>query len=152
MLRPTRRDDCVRRRAAELALPRVKQWMGADTAGYSDEDMIRKLMTVIGGSDGFQIAKDLDRAGWSADSELVEIMDSDYIRTAEREMVKQWVKCLGVKLAIPVGAVVKIRHGIGVVTAHEDEFAEYHVRTPDLKNNAWYTVAAENVQIHREGV
>lgn len=96
MLRPTRHDECVRRRAAELALPELKHWL---RFGENDNeaDLIEALTKVIDGSDGYQIARALERDGWCSDSSLVEILDGDFVSDALRELVAQWEMCVGSK-------------------------------------------------------
>jgi len=149
MLRPTRSDVCVRQRAAEMALPQFKLWMGS-TDGQPDSEFIETLMKVIGGSDGFVIAKNLEDFGYSADAELVSVMDGDFLGDALREMTKQWVTCLGVKLAIPIGAEVDYsgqRGGRGTVVNLGPEVAEYGVRMPGMADNSYRVCAAEKVTL-----
>ena len=123
MKRPHYGDEFVRRRAAELALPEIKRWIGAPES--SDADLI----------------------GWTRDSQLVEILeDGDFLEDARDELVRQWVKCLRVELVIPVGAAVIYRGIAGKVVGSESSMALYHVRTPDMKENQWMVCAAEEVK------
>jgi hypothetical protein len=151
MKRPTQYDECVKRRAAELALPEVKGW-NLDIG--SDEDVIKFLMKHINRLGGYEIVKSMESDGWdNADSELVEIMDEDFIGTAERELVKQWVKCLGVKLEIPIGTQVRIKkprkatEGTGEVVNHYPEEAKYGVRTPDLDKMSNWILLPEDIEV-----
>jgi hypothetical protein len=112
MLRPTRSDGCVRRRAAEMALPAVKRWLGGDSWFHRDSDLIEDLMKHIGQHDGFHIVTSMEDSGWAPDDSLVEIMRGGFIADALREMVRQWVLCLGVKLELPIGTKVRWGHYI----------------------------------------
>ena len=149
MLRPSRRDEVVRRRAAEMALREVKAWIG-DMEGESDASLIETLMTVMGGHDGFAIAKDLDDKGWNADAELVELMDRGFVQNAEREMVKQWVQCLGVKPQYAVGDTVTMLRGYnghnrGVIIEIREDEATYGIHTPDQKETQRWIIKFEDV-------
>lgn len=149
MERPTRYDECVQRRAAELALPEVKKWLGKGFAATEDEIM-EDLMDCIGEGDGFAIANELKgRKHWDCDSQLVEILDGNFIYTAEDELEKQWVRCLGVKLDIPIGAQVKIkrRSESGEVVKHYPESAKYGVHTPDQPKASNWILLPEEIEV-----
>jgi hypothetical protein len=143
--RPSFRDDFVRRRAAELALPEVRGWVGA---GPTDEDIIKDLMKCLSPGDGYEMCRDLERNGWAVNSELVEILnDGDFISTAKLELVVQWVKCLRVTLNIPLDAQVDYRGKPGKIVKLFPDTAEYGIHTPDLEGNSWYVLAAEDVKL-----
>ena len=147
MQRPTRYDECVQRRAAELALPEVKLWLGQGFA--TDDDIIKDLMDCIGEGDGFAIVSELkERQHWECDSQLVEILDGNFIHTAEDELEKQWVKCLGVKLDIPIGTPVFIKRKkeSGEVVKHYPESAKYGVRTPDQAATSNWILLPEDIE------
>ncbi len=146
MLRPGRRDGCVRRRAAEMALPAVKRWMGGDTGFRNDKGIVEELMKHIGGYDGFHIAKSLDERGWGSDSDLVEILDEDFICQAEKELVSQWVKCLGIKSQFPISSQVIFRGETGRVVKHDEALAQYGVQTPDQKDGRHHVCNAEEIK------
>jgi hypothetical protein len=153
MERPTRYDECVKRRAAELALPEVKQWLGQGFA--TDDEIIEDLMDCIGEDDGFAIVSELkERKHWECDSQLVEILDGNFIHTAKDELEKQWVKCLGVKLDIPIGTQVqfknpkRLRMGTsGEVVKHYPESAKYGVRTPDQPKTSNWILLPEDIEV-----
>jgi hypothetical protein len=150
ILRPDARDGVVRRRAAEMALPEVKRWLGGDAAYYTDTDLIAKLMKHLTRADGFEIAKSMDRDGWNSDSGLVKILDQGFIYDAEREIVSQWVRCLGVKLEIPIGATVEWRGQTGEVVSRDEALAKYGVRMPDQKDGWRHVCNAEEVKLATE--
>lgn len=153
MKRPTRYDDCVKRRAAELALPQVKSWLG-EGFNPTDEEIMEDMMDSIDEGDGFAIVEHLKRRHhWEVDSELVEIMEGWFISSAQEELEKHWVKCLGVTLDIPIGAQVKIKRIMdqknvqGEVVKHYPETAKYGVRTPDQKDNSNWILLPEDLDV-----
>jgi HrpA-like RNA helicase len=153
MNRPTRYDECVQRRAAEIVLPEIKRWLN-DPSWATDEEIIQDLMECLGEGDGYKICDELKRKhSWECDSQLVEILDGWVIDDAEKELVKQWVKCLGVKLDIPIGTHVRIKHyksqsmsEFGEVVKHYPEEAKYGVRTPDQDPTANWILLLENIE------
>jgi hypothetical protein len=143
--RPSFGDDFVRRRAAELALPDVREWLGADS--QRDIDVMKDLMNVLSCGDGYEICRDLEKLGWAVNSELVTVFDmGDFIETAKTEMVVQWVKCLGVKLDLPLGAPVDYRGRLGTVVKLFPDTAEYGIHTGDQPANMYHVCAAEEVR------
>lgn len=147
MLRPRRYDAIVRRRAAELALPELRQWNYIED---SDQDLIAGLMKHISGSDGLDIVKSMERDGWAGNALLVEIMDQDFIGDAEKELVTQWVKCLGVKLDLPMGAQVLFRGLEAKVVRRNEGLAQYGVHSADQNENTYSICNAEDVKVLRE--
>lgn len=144
MKRPHYGDEFVRRRAAELALPEIKQWIGAPES--SDADIMRDLMRGLTSAGGYECAKGFESLGWSVDSQFVSILeDGDFLSEARTEMVKQWVRCFQIELDIAVDTPVIYRGAAGIVIGHKPETAEYCVRTPDLQPNASRVCAAEEV-------
>jgi hypothetical protein len=142
MLRPRRIDPCVRRRASEMALPDVKRWLGY--VEDSDEELIRCLMKHIDGGNGYEIVKSLEHDGWSnADGGLVDVMDSDFIDLALRELTEQWVCCLGIRLVLELGANVCYRGQAARIVKLMEDVAQYGVRTPDIEGTAYYVCDAE---------
>jgi hypothetical protein len=145
MKRPHYGDEFVRRRAAELALPVIKRWIGAPES--SDADLMRDLMRGLTMAGGYECAKEFENLGWNVNSQLVEILeDGDFLEDARDELVKQWVRCLHVELTIPIGAAVSYRGIAGKVVGCDPSMALYHVRTPDMKENQWMVCAAEEVK------
>jgi hypothetical protein len=149
MERPTRYDKCVLQRAAELALPEVKSWLG-DEGFATDNEIMEDLIDCIDEKDGFSIAEKLkSRHHWDCDSELVEIMDGGFIHSSLSELEKQWVKCLNVKLDIPIGTPVKIksRNESGIVVKLYPETAKYGVHTPEQKETSNWILLPEDVEV-----
>ena len=149
MERPTRFDKCVLQRAAELALPEVKSWLG-DEGFATDNEIKEDLIDCIDEKDGFAIAEALkSRRHWDCDSELVEIMDGGFIYTALSELEKQWVNCLNVKLDIPIGTpvTIKSRKESGVVVSYYPEYAKYGVRTPNQDKTSNWILFPEDVEV-----
>lgn len=144
MLRPRRQDACVRRRAAEMALPKIRRW---NYLSETDAELIAELMKYIDGHDGYEIVKAMERDRWCGNSALVEIMDSGFIEDALREIEHQWVKCLGIKLDIPLGTKVSWRKKIGVVAGYELESGQYRIQTPEQAEGATWICDAEEVKL-----
>jgi len=147
MLRPGRRSEIVRRRAAEMALPEVKRYTGADCG--SDVELMDALMQCINGADGYEIVTSLESFGWCGGSALVEIFNANFIGMAERELVEQWVRCLGVKLEVPIGASVLIKggRGQGKVVKHFPEAAKYGVRTAEQGPLEYCVLLPEEIEV-----
>jgi hypothetical protein len=131
-----------------MALPQVKQWIGYTTD--TDESLIRQLMRHIASGNGFETVKSLERDGWCGDDSLVEIFGEDFIGQAEDELVAQWVKCLGIKLDLPIGAPVTIKRSkdAGVVTKHYPEQAKYGVKTPEQPETSCWVLLPEEIEAH----
>ena len=152
MLRPSTSDACVRRRAAEMILPNVKQWIRSNgPIEDSDEQLITILMRHVNNISGYEAVKAMEREGWVGDDELVEIMGTGAIFDAHRELTAQWVRCLGITLHLELGQKVTWRSRInglieGVIVKRDEEFAEYGVRLPEDKENQWHLCHAEDVQ------
>ena len=147
MLRPRRQDACVRRRAAEMALPSIRQW---SYFSETDAELIENLMKYIDGHDGYEIVKAMERDHWCVNSALVDIMDSGFIEDALRELLAQWVKCLGVKLDIPKGSKVHWRGKIGIVADHKRNYAQYCIQTPEQAEGTTWICDAEEVKLVAE--
>lgn len=144
MLRPNSLDGCVRRRAAELALPELKRWRFFE---QSDAELISLLMRHLSKAGGYEIAKSLESEGWCPDTALAEMLDGDFLSEAERELVAQWVICRGITLDLPIGTPVLWRGVTGTICRHDAKLAQYGVRTPDLAEHTSYSVNAEDVKL-----
>jgi hypothetical protein len=148
MLRPSIADACVKRRAAEMALPEIKRWLrSGGPVQQTDEEIISSLMKFVCTHDGYEAVKAMDEDGWAGtNSELVEIMDQDWIIDAQRELTRQWARCLGITLKFQLGQRVMWRGMEGVVVNRDEELAEYGVRTPELTEKQWHVCREEDVQ------
>lgn len=148
MPRPSLRDDYVRRRAAEMILPAIKRWAGADYRAKDEREWISDLSSVVVyGADGYEMSKPLERRGWAVDTELMEIMYGWNPQDAIDELTDQWVRCLGIRPQFELGASVfcPVRpNQIGVITRLDLRLAQYGVRYPDMKENCWHVVNFED--------
>lgn len=146
MLRPTSFDLCVRRRAAEIALPQVKGWLGSDLQ-ESDAELIDTLAKHMRRGDGYEIAQTLERdGGWQSDSYLVEIFDEDFVGQAESEMVRQWVQCIRPAMPFSVGDLVNWKGEHYSVCKLMPEEAKYGVRIDGMQPNSYYVVNVEDLK------
>lgn len=119
--------------------------------GESDASIVETLMKVIHLGDGFDIAKELDDKGWDADAELVELMDRGFVSEAERELIKQWVQCVGVKPKHAIGETVTMLRGFsgnkrGVIVEIREDEAVYGIHTSDQKETHRWVIAYEDVE------
>lgn len=125
--RPTINDPAVIRAAAEKLLPNVKAWLEQDRDKqdeWSDEEITDQLFkAMLWGSDGYELAKNLDR--WSPDAALVEILDSavSYKFTARDKACVEWMETRGLS-APEIGARVtwakEPNRGAGTVKANDN--------------------------------
>ena len=151
--RPGHNAKEVREEAAHLLLPRVIEWMSRDGDVQDDpEEIIDQLADALEDDDGYEIAKNLDNAGWfDVDANLVEILDSagHFKSEARNTLVKKWAIENEISAAIPIGTHVKTPRGDGVVSGVRADTAEYIVQTPD---RTWsglgtgYVMAAEDCE------
>lgn len=143
MKRPKISDNFVTRRAAELALPKVKSWYGSHD--MTDKEMMEDLERGLD-CDGYESAKGLERLGWCVDAGLVSILeDGDHLESAMKEMIRQWVKCLSIKPTHALGDDVIYRGKQGSVAQIFADTAEYGVRTPEQSANAYWRCNYEDV-------
>jgi hypothetical protein len=125
------------RRAAEILIARVNEY-DIDLDGADLEDAIRELESVTGTTGGYERARDLERAGWMPDRNMVEWLDDNTVWDAHREAVIEWVKTEGITASLPVGACVTVSHRMhndgapaqGVITRIDADEAKYTVRVP----------------------
>lgn len=136
MSRPKRRDEQVVLDAAKHSLDEFREWVNNPSA--SDADLLRDLCAAIRyNDDGYDRAKELERAGYDPDSQLVELLEGVDLWGAESRAVAEWVKQFDVKPPFPVGTIVEIESATGEITANDEKqgqstvFVESkgHVRT-----------------------
>lgn len=159
--RPTLDDIAVRTAAVRALWTRVRDWLvdgGTPESEVDDESdrVVREIADALEyGETGYHVCRSLDRAGWSPDDGLVEIMGDvlharhDVLRVAEVE----WVAANGIRPAHAVGDVVSIakypgrfdRSRVdGEVIEIDHARGQYlvfsaalgHVRKEDAKNHA----------------
>jgi hypothetical protein len=156
MLRPCFADDCVRRRAAELALDEF-EGLGYgfdedddDDAYVSREEAIAVLMDAIHGRErSFRLVFERDVSYETPSA----IFNEQYVYDALRELMEQWVACLKIELVLSIGAVVtcdaagetgEVR---GAVAELRPATAEYGIKTMDLPDGQLLVCAAELVAL-----
>jgi hypothetical protein len=145
--RPRHPTDEMRRRAAL----KIAKDLG-DDFGSADEvaDNIVAATRYLYDADGYQIARELERSQhWDCDMDTAEKLDkfsmlcNDELRTAQR----QWAADNPMEPPFPMGATVKTpSQGVGtIIGICEYSVFSYRVRTPELKENAAWIIAFEDV-------
>jgi len=112
-----------------------EEWV-ADAAGDIAEAMEEWR------TDGFAIAQELDRRGWSIDAGLVALLDQSGDECDEilRHCVKKWVKDCGIEPAFAIGvraafedkSVHPAVRRVGEITKIYVDQAQYCIRVPEL--------------------
>lgn len=117
--RPTLDDFAVRVAAVRARWARVRDWLLGDDTPPSEIDdngdrVVREIADALEyGETGYHVCRSLDRAGWSPDDGLVEIMGDvlharhDVLRAIEEE----WVAANDIRPAHAIGDVVSIAAG-----------------------------------------
>ena len=90
-------------------LPAIAEW---NRAALSDEKAARVVILLHAGRslDGFGLAKKFERDGWSADRQLVDVLDefSCALSVAHRKAVQAWVVTTGVRPKLDLGVAVVV--------------------------------------------
>jgi hypothetical protein len=144
MLRPSLRDEYVRRRAAEIIFPKIRGWQLIPES--EETDWMSDLASVARLADGYEIAHELERRhSWMADAQLVEILDGSWVRDAIDELTSQWVRCLDIRPKFEIGdrVVCRNRPEQAAVVNVDTRLAKYGVHYPDMKDNSWCVVEFE---------
>ncbi|WP_158810280.1 hypothetical protein [Beijerinckia sp. L45] len=147
--RPGRSKPAIMRRAAEQLGIEVLALLKDPRAKL--DDVVDDLLKVMGSrTDGYDLAKQLERQGYDPDAEPVEILDTadSYVRNAHDDAVKEWVKAEDITLDLPLSAVVTTRHGDGPIASLYPETAKYVVAvTPEQRASpgSGYILHAEDV-------
>lgn len=134
--RPRSRDEAIERRALELLIPDVTKWLDGDGGAHLAADLAQAIR--YGNDDGYSIAQEMDRAGYSPDAKLVEILDGisnhryQALKEAQRECVKDHDLRLSIAVGDPVLVVAMGKEQTGEVTSHHADSAEYTVFIPAL--------------------
>lgn len=81
--------------------------------------------------DGFQMAKDLERAHWDCDMRIAEVLDghSHRLDRAHEEFLVAFQKEHGIEPPLPVGTAVKTKRGNGII----DRIYEHRPMTYAIK-------------------
>jgi hypothetical protein len=126
--RPKITDDVIIEAAAKRLLKPVTEWL-AEAGDEDESNTLEELKAAIKfESDGYDIAKYLDRKGWMPNARLVEILDQAFSakHSALAEACKAWVIATGAK-EIPLETVVLWKKDSwpepkeGIVTRNSDE-------------------------------
>lgn len=154
MKRPTRSDCIVKRRALEMFMPRVKDYFFDDWSDAEQPHIEEQLMEVLDEfSDGYHMARELERKGWEEDRALVDLMDEgeSLLSRAHKEILKQWIKCYGITPEREIGSRVMVniydrKNQVGVISKLYLDEALYGVRFPDQAETSCYLVEYEDVK------
>lgn len=154
MKRPTKSDCIVRRRAWELFMPKVKAYLGAGWIEREIPHIEKQMMEVLDEfSDGYSMARELEREGWEEDRGLVDLMDDgeDCLRKAHEELQGQWIRAYGIAPERNIGdrvtADIYSRKGqVGEISKFYLDSARYGVRYPDQPETSCYLVEYESVK------
>lgn len=153
--RPGRHEEAITKRAVEMLLPEVRNWLGDE----ADERILTDLIDAAkyGNDEGYELARSLERRGYSPDAELVEILDSMTLcrYEAHKKAVAAWVRAhdLRLDLAIgsPVSLVVSGKNQVGEIRDLRPETAEYVVFIESL-GHVRSGVGPQGVIVGFEGV
>lgn len=135
--RPTTRTPAVQAAAIEAILKDVIEWLGDDYRPAEDAELRKQIADAVEfHRDGYEIARELERDGWSPDFALAEILDcyTGILSSAERDALKKWVAETEPKPAFKRGDKVKSKWGgkpvEGVVLSVGHSTAQYGLRLP----------------------
>jgi len=149
MARPTSRAKEVVKIAAEAYAKRMhSQW-----SDWSVDEWAEALIEHHSPfKDGYELAKDLERAGFDPDAKMVfelEGFDSE-VGSVHRKAVKDWVKLVGFEPQYRVGDDVLVprifddKGGSGRISEILHESAEYLVKT-DPDSSSAHVIKAEDI-------
>jgi hypothetical protein len=125
MPRPKRTDDAVIAAAARNV---VSQLIESSPNDYNEKERdeyeadLRRALRYAP-SDGYEIAKELDRLGWAVDAMLVEDLSGDPIDSALRDAVGHWVKTGGITPRFALGDKVRVTFTWFDKGTHDGEIA-----------------------------
>jgi len=154
MKRPTKSDCIVKRRAIEMFMPKVKSYLGHDWSESEAPHIEKQIMEVLDEfSDGYSMARELERKGWEEDRGLVDLMDDgeSCLCNAHEEIQRQWIKCYGIdpkrKIGDRVVTDIYERKGqVGEISKFYLDSGQYGVRYPDQPETSCYLVEYEDVK------
>ncbi len=142
--RPKRYDKDILRAAAAKLAPRVQEWAReSDEMLLSITDDVYKALDCFQ-LDGYELAQQMEREGYEANAELVEILDDARWAASECHdaAVKEWVKLYNIKPPLGVGARVSFesydpaskRRGTfeGSIYHIDEPQAQYYVRCAEM--------------------
>jgi hypothetical protein len=105
---PAERDDNVTACVVDELLPLILKWCGED---LTKEDIRSSILGAVDNDfsdDGYAIARDLERAGWQVDAELVAILDDTaHLRRKWYAIARsKWVSDEGIVIPFGLGDTV----------------------------------------------
>lgn len=141
----------IARAAKKHSVELAQQWSDW-TAEEWEESLIRHYRPHL---NGYELAKEMERDGYSPDAEMVNELDTfdHYVSSCGREAEKEWVKLVGFNPEFSVGDDVdlgerfKDRGQYGKVSRIRHESAEYEVKV-DAASNSAFIIKAENLKAH----
>lgn len=157
--RPTRQTiPNIFRDVAEALVSELSEWDGTRPSDIemSIGHVEMSLRQTGHHTNGYKLAKVLERLSWEPDLELVEALDCafSYFYDFERVAVLAWVKDQDIQPALSVGSIVKTAHGTGPIVSIDSDMALYTVQTDEFLEKspsqagkeAGYLIAFENVE------
>jgi hypothetical protein len=152
--RPKSNDPSILAAAMKEFLPSVLKWLEdkGETMPESEiqdvQEQLEEALTPFN-SDGYERARELERTGWSPDSELVEILDGwdGALYSAHYKAERQWVIDYGIKPQLSAGQRVKAKHGDEIIegTIKDVQNATAHYSIDVGHKNSWPLVRYEDV-------
>jgi hypothetical protein len=131
--RPKRHDKAILRQAAEALVPEVEEWIGESISDQERERLVSTLASRCG-DDAYDIARELERDGYTPDSHLVEILDGFDTYRIHAEAVRVWIAETGAAPKLAIGATVAIparmreHEGVvGEIAAINERSGEYTI-------------------------
>lgn len=143
--RPNRYDTAICDAAVEAILPAIEQWQDRAISDDERERLVDILSSRIGDG-GYELARELERAGYEPDAELVEILDGLNTYSAYNTAVAIWLAEVGAKALLPICSAVRIPARI-----KEHEGVTGQIVGIDLEHGE-YTICCAALGHVREGV
>lgn len=133
--RPTWNDEMVTE-LAQIVGKQVNEWCNNETSIEDCIETSKKILKYHSNDNGYEIAKEFEDAGFSSDSELVDILDSvSFDRTVVQEsFVKKWVVENDLKLELKEGQ--KVIAKLGSKGILQCEIVKLYHET--MKYGLWY--------------
>lgn len=143
--RPYRSSIEVRRFAVDTILKEVKEWLGIESP---NEEELREDLAKNADNDAYQFAQNLDRRGWSADYDLVEILSGYDDSRAWDKVCRDYVSMFGIEVPYAVGDIIMGRNEKLEVTDVRKDTAVIVARPigdPQYANGGGYILNVEHV-------
>lgn len=111
-LRPTWGETMINE-LAEIMAVKINRWCNDETDLDDCREVGKKVFRHSYNDDGYELAKDFEREGFSPDLELVEILDCASYEGTEilRNHIKEWVKSENIKADLSIGDNVRFLRG-----------------------------------------